>query len=364
MMRVNAGRESSRVLVPTVEDSWEKLPHSWSRVSSSSSCTKDLEALFVWAKVWYIHGPQKSQVHVHPVRAKHEAAKMAGANLRLWVGDTLPPGKANVVVDALSRKSQVNMVAAHPMPYELAKVFDRLSLEFLNNTQGVTIELEPTLEKDIRKGQKDDEKINEIRQLIIDRKGKDFREDAEGVVWFKDRLCVPNIKSIRELILKEAHEKTYSIHPGSEKMYQDLKKRFRFYGMKREIAEYVAICDSCSRIKAEHQRPVGLLQPLQIPQWKWDEIGMDFIVGLPRTRAGYDSMWVVVDHLTKAAHFIPVKTTYNSAVLVELYMSRIVCLHGVPKKIVSDRGTKFTSHFWQQLHEALDTHFVTPGFGR
>jgi hypothetical protein len=165
------------------------------------------------------------------------------------------------------------------------------------------------------------------------------------VVWFKDRLCVPDIKSIREMILKEAHETTYAIHPGSEKMYQDLKKRFWWYDMKREIAEYVAVCDNYQRIKAEHQRPTGLLQPLQIPQWKWDEIGMDFIVGLPRTRTGYDSIWVVVDHLTKAAHFIPVKTTYNSAVLAELYMSWIVCLHGVPKKIVSDKGTQFTSHF-------------------
>jgi hypothetical protein len=135
-------------------------------------------------------------------------------------------GKANVVADALSRKSQVNMLAAHPMPYELAKKFDRLSLGFLNNTQGVTIELEPTLEQDIKKGQKDDEKINEIRQLIIDGKDPYFREYAEGVVWFKQRLCVPDITPIRELILKEAHETTYSIHPGSEKMYQDLKKRF------------------------------------------------------------------------------------------------------------------------------------------
>jgi hypothetical protein len=116
--------------------------------------------------------------------------------------------------------------------------------------------------------------------------------------------------------------------------------------MKREIAEYVAICDSCQRIKAEHQRPAGLLQPLQIPQWKWDEIGMDFIVGLPRTRIGYDSILVVVDRLTKAAHFIPVKTTYNSAVLAELHMARIVCLHGVLKKVVSDRGTQFISRFW------------------
>jgi hypothetical protein len=126
--------------------------------------------------------------------------------------------------------------------------------------------------------------------------------------------------------------------------------------MKREIAEHVAICDSCQRIKVEHQRLAGLLQPLRISQWKWDEIRMDFIVELPRTRADYDSIWVVVDRLTKSAHFIPVKTNYSSAVLAELYMSRIVCLHGVPKKIVSDRGTQFTSHFWQQLHEALGTH--------
>jgi IS30 family transposase len=126
--------------------------------------------------------------------------------------------------------------------------------------------------------------------------------------------------------------------------------------MKSEIAEYVAICSSCQRIKAKHQRPVGLLQSLQISQWKWDEIGMDFIVGLPRTRADYDSIWVVVDRLTKATHFIPVKTTYNSVVLAELYMPQIVCLHGVPKKIVSDQGTQFNSHFLQQLHEALGTH--------
>jgi hypothetical protein len=133
-------------------------------------------------------------------------------------------------------------------------------------------------------------------------------------------------------------------------MYQDLKKKFWWYGMKREIAEHVAMCDSYRRIKAEHQRPAGLLQPLRIPQWKWDEIGMDFIVGLPRTRAGYDSIWVVVDRLTKSAHFIPVKTNYSNAVLAELYMSWIVCVHGVPKKIVSDRGThlNFSSAYHPQ----------------
>ena len=92
-------------------------------------------------------------------------------------------------------------------------------------------------------------------------------------------------------------------------------------------------------MKAEHQRPAGLLQPMKIRQWKWEEVGMDFIVGLPHTQRGYDSIWVIVDHLTKVAHFIPIKTTYNGDRLTELYMERIVCLHGVPKKIVSDRGT-------------------------
>jgi hypothetical protein len=119
--------------------------------------------------------------------------------------------------------------------------------------------------------------------------------------------------------------------------------------MKQDVMEYVALCDTCQRVKVEHQRPAGLLQPLKIPEWKWEEIRMDFIVGLPRTQAGYDSIWVIVDRLTKVAHFILVKTTYSGAKLAKLYMSRIVCLHRVPKKIVSDRGSQFTSKFWEKL---------------
>ena len=107
--------------------------------------------------------------------------------------------------------------------------------------------------------------------------------------------------------------------------------------MKKDIAEYVAVL--CQRMKAEHQKPTGLLQPMPIPECKWDKLGIDFITGLPRTRAGYDSIWVVVDCLTTVAHFIPVKTTYTSAKLAKIYMTRIVCLHGVPRTIVSDIGT-------------------------
>jgi hypothetical protein len=175
------------------------------------------------------------------------------------------PGKANVVADALSRKSQVNMMVARPMPYELGKEFDMLSLRFLNNMRGVTVELEPTLEWEIKEAQKNDKKISEIWQLILEAEARlSGRCRRCGMVQGLF-VCVPNVQSIRELILKEAHESAYSIHPGSEKMYQDLKKKFWWYGMKREIAEHVAMCDSCRRIKVEHQRPAGLLQPLQIP---------------------------------------------------------------------------------------------------
>jgi hypothetical protein len=126
--------------------------------------------------------------------------------------------------------------------------------------------------------------------------------------------------------------------------------------MKRDVAEYVALCDTCQRVKAEHQRHAGLLQPLKVPEGKWEEISMDFIVGLPRTQGGHDYIWVIVDRFTKVAHFIPVKTTYTGARLAEMYMAQIVCLHGVPKKIVSNRGTQFTSRFSEKLHESMDTH--------
>jgi hypothetical protein len=138
-------------------------------------------------------------------------------------------------------------------------------------------------------------------------------------------------------------------------MYQDLKQRYSWYGMKRDVAAHVALCDTCHRVKEEHQKLAGLLQPLKVLEWKWEEISMDFIVGLPRTPAGYDSIWVTVDRLTKVAHFIPVKTTHLGARLVERYMSRIVCFHGVPKRIVSDKGTQLTSRFWEKLHESMDT---------
>jgi hypothetical protein len=125
--------------------------------------------------------------------------------------------------------------------------------------------------------------------------------------------------------------------------------------MKQDIAKYISECDICRRVKADHLRTPGFLQPLPIPAWKWEEISMDFIVGLPRTSKGYDSIWVIVDRLTKSAHFLPVDTKYNAAKYARLYFHRIVSLHGVPLTIVSDRGSVFMSHFWKTLQKCLGT---------
>ena len=125
--------------------------------------------------------------------------------------------------------------------------------------------------------------------------------------------------------------------------------------MKKEIAEFVSKCLQCQQVKAEHQRPAGLLQPLPIPEWKWEHLTMDFVVGLPRTPRGMNSIWVIVDRLTKSAHFLPVKTQYNADKLAVIYVNEIVRLHGVPVSIVSDRDPKFVSRFWQSLQDAMGT---------
>jgi hypothetical protein len=112
-----------------------------------------------------------------------------------------------------------------------------------------------------------------------------------------------------------------------------------------KIVEYIARCMECQKVKAEHRHPAGLLQPLPIPEWKWDMVTMDFITGLPRTRKQHDSIMVVVDKLTKAAHFIPLKTTHRAADVVDIFLKEVARLHGIPKTIVSDRDLKFTSNF-------------------
>jgi transposase InsO family protein len=126
--------------------------------------------------------------------------------------------------------------------------------------------------------------------------------------------------------------------------------------LKKEIVEYIARCMECQKVKAEHRHPAGLLQPLPIPEWKWDVVTMDFITGFPRTSKQHDSIMVVVDKLTKAAHFIPLKTTHRAADVVDIFLKEVAHLHGIPKTIVSDRDPKFTSNFWRGLFKGFRTN--------
>jgi hypothetical protein len=132
---------------------------------------------------------------------------------------------------------------------------------------------------------------------------------------------VPKVLELRQLILDEAHNTRFSIHPGSNKMYQDLRQRFWWTKIKNKIAKYVARYDTCRRVKVVHLKLAGMLQPLPIPSWKWEDISMDFITRLPKTLRGFDSIWVIVDRLTKLAHFIPVKTDYRASKYAEIYVA-------------------------------------------
>jgi hypothetical protein len=128
--------------------------------------------------------------------------------------------------------------------------------------------------------------------------------------------------------------------------------------MKKEIAAYVARCDTGCRVKAIHMKPASLLQPLSVPSWKWDDISMDFISGLPTTQKGHDSIWVIMDRLTKLAHFLPIKTDFRPPQYTAKYIAKIMRLHGIPKTIVSDRGPQVTAHFWEHLHKGLGTSLI------
>lgn len=157
---------------------------------------------------------------------------------------------------------------------------------------------------------------------------------------------MPNVPSLRNDIFEDCHRSKYTIHPGSSKMYADMKRLYLCEGMKRDIASNVSRCMTCQLVKAEHQRPSGLLHPLGIPLWKWDRISVDFIDGLSRSRSDHTSIWVIVDRLTKSAHFIPIKSKRTAPLLTKLFIKEVIRLHGMPSSIVSDRDPLFTSGFW------------------
>ncbi|GJU29336.1 putative reverse transcriptase domain-containing protein [Tanacetum coccineum] len=239
------------------------------------------------------------------------------------------PGKANVVADALSRKER-------EVPLRVRALVMTISLDLPKQILAAQIEaLKP---ENLKK-----EDVGGMIRTDIPKERLEPR--ADGTLCLNGRSWLPCFGDLRSVIMHESHKSKYSIHPGSEKMYQDVKKLYWWPNMKADIATYVSKCLTCARVKAEHQRPSGLLVQPEIPEWKWDNIIMDFITKLPKSSQGFDTIWVIVDRLTKSAHFLPIRENGPLDKLARLYLNRIVARHGIPASIICDRDGRFTSNF-------------------
>ncbi|XP_058741055.1 uncharacterized protein LOC131613397 [Vicia villosa] len=203
----------------------------------------------------------------------------------------------------------------------------------------------------IREAQKLDVKLVNSMVGIDQSENNDFRLDAQGMLRFHNRICIPDDPEIKRMILEESHRSNLSIYPGATKMYQDLKNLSRWPGMKRDVVQFVYACLTCQKSKVIHQKRVGLMKPLEVPEWKWDSISMDFEIGLPNTSRGHDTIWVIVDRLTKSAHFIPINISFRVSKLAEIYTSAIFKLHDVPLSLYGRRCR--TTLCWHESGESV-----------
>eukprot|EP00253_Pinus_taeda_P003664 PITA_03664 len=243
-------------------------------------------------------------------------------------------GKENRVVDALGPK-------VHCL-YEIS---------FSEGLSTPSEEIERAAEQD----QVYQQKKQQVQNLTSHIMQQGYELNAIGILYYRKRIYIPNQDEVKKKVLGEYHKSPYAGHPGYQKLITSIRKECYWLGMKRDITDYLARCIECQQVKTEHQHPAGILQPLPVPEWKWEVIIMDFITGLPKSKKTNDSMMVVVDKLSKSAHFIPVQSTYRVAQITNIFMQNIFKLHGLLKTIISDHDVKFTSTFWRTLFEGLGT---------
>ncbi|GKB64405.1 putative reverse transcriptase domain-containing protein [Tanacetum coccineum] len=247
------------------------------------------------------------------------------------------PGKANIVADALSRKERIELLRVRALvmtiSLDLPKQILKAQIEALKLENLEKEDVGGMIKKDIPKER--------------------LEPRADGTLCLNGRSWLPCYGDLRSVVMHESHKSKYSIHPGSEKMYQDMKKLYWWPNMKADIATYVSKCLTCAKVKAEHQRSSGLLVQPVIPEWKWDNIKMDFITKLPKSSQGFDTIWVIVDRLTKFAHFLPIRENDPLDKLGRLYLNRIVARHGIPVLIICDRDESYHASIKAAPYEAL-----------
>ncbi|GJS49679.1 putative reverse transcriptase domain-containing protein [Tanacetum coccineum] len=257
------------------------------------------------------------------------------------------PGKANVVADTLSRKERIEPLRVRALVMTIGSDLPKRILEAQIEAQ----KLENLVNKDVG---------GMIRKDIPKER---LEPRADGTLCLHGRSWLPCYGELRSVIMHESHKSKYSIHPGSEKMYQDVKKLYWWPNMKADITTYVSKCLTCVRVKAEHRRPSGLLVQPEIPEWKWDNITMDFITKLSRSSQGFDTIWVIVDQLTKSAHFLPIRDNDPLDKLARLYLNRIVVRYRIPASIIYDQTDGQSERTIQTLEDMLRACVIDFGKG-
>ena len=265
------------------------------------------------------------------------------------------------VADALSRKSRGALASIASREWRMLETVGQFGLQYSEQAQGVmgSLVATPSLLSKVIESQGQDTEVLSIRDQVRSGMGDEgWAIHTNGSLRYKGRVVVPQLIELREEILRDFHCSSFAVHLGGTKMYRDLRRQYYWSGMKRHIRDFVRRCLTCQQVKAEHQRLTGLLQPLEVAEWKWEHVTMEFVTELPRTSRRHDAVWVIVDRLTKSAHFLAVRMTFTLEEFCGLYIREIVMLHGVPVSIVSDKNPRFTAHFWKSFQKAMVTQLM------
>lgn len=258
-------------------------------------------------------------------------------------------GKLNVVADALSRRADHDSKR-----FRKGSEDDTHAGEHTVNTlTNSTVDVDATLLLEIKNGYKKDRKC---RRLASRGYRLPFRHE-NNIIYYHDKIYIPKVPSLINIILREAHDSVVGGHMGMNKTVEIVKRKFYWPQMHEHVAAYVNSCNKCQANKSSNQSAIGLLQPLSIPNKRWEQVTMDFIGPLPMTKNGHNSIMVVVDKLSKMAHYIATHTNVTAEGVAKLFFDNIVRHHGIPTSIISDRDTRFTSSFWQELWKQLGTKF-------